>query len=121
MAQGVITIGTVVALPQGASLIKCSFPGDTAYPTGGTLKADVEAALATAIATVVAAATDKNVRGLSNPTVVDLIPGDCGQYVPMWDSAVGLKVRDGGHATVDEVGNGTDLHGTTFNVTLVCE
>jgi hypothetical protein len=120
MAQGVITILSQIPLPQGGSLIKCSFPGDTAYPTGGTLKAAINTALATALKAIVAAATDKNVRGLSEPTIKGIIPGDCGQYVPSWVTA-GLFVRDGGHATWDEVGNGTALNGTTFNVTLICE
>ncbi len=118
MAIGTITIGNTLALPDGGMLYKCSFAGDGAYPTHGTLSAAIHTALKLAIKTAEGLTTDTNVRGPLNPTIVDIIGGDCGQYVPMW-TAVGLKVRDGGHATWNEVGNGTNLAGTTFNVTFV--
>jgi hypothetical protein len=119
MAIGTITITARVEDTNGTlKLFKCSFDGDDDYPTGGT--ADVQASLRTAIETAASGATDANVRGIENVTVVDVIPGDCGQYVPSWDYANGkLKVRDGGHATWDEVANTTDLSGTTFNVTFI--
>lgn len=118
MAIGTVTIASTVELPNGARLYHCSFAGDGAYPTGGTLAADVTAALVLAIKTAELAASDTLVRGPMTPTIIDLIPGDCGQYAPMWVTA-GLKVRDGGHATWDEVTAAGDLSGTTFNVTLV--
>lgn len=118
MAIGTITIASTLDLPSGARLYHCSFAGDGAYPTGGTLVANVLAALVLAIKTAELGASDTLVRGVMTPTIMDVIPGDCGQYVPMWVTA-GLKVRDGGHATWDEVGAATDLSATTFNVTLV--
>lgn len=120
MAIGTITVVSYMAGEPGEALIKCSFVGDDAYPTGGTLKADIQTALLAAWTAEVAAATDKNVRGVKITTIKDVIRGECGQYVPIWDAAVGLKVRDGGSATLAEVGNGTDLKGTTFNATFIC-
>jgi hypothetical protein len=119
MAQGTITILSRVELGDGNKLFKVSFPGDTAYPTGGTLKAAVTTALQTAIKTVAAAAGDANVRAVEDVTIFDVIPGDCGQYIPSWVTA-GLKVRDGGDPALAEVGPATPLNGTTFNVTFVC-
>ena len=120
MAIGAITIASTLELQDGARLYHCSFAGDGSYPTHGTTSAAVTAALVLDIKTAELAATDTNVRGVTNPTIMDVIPGDCGQYVPMW-TAIGLKVRDGGHATWNEVGNGTNLAGTTFNVTFVAK
>ncbi len=120
MAQGVITIKSKVQLPKGGMIIYVSFPGDTSYPTGGTLAADVNAALKTALVAEVAAASDKLVRGVETPTIVDIEAGDCGQYVPSWVTA-GLFVRDGGDAAWAEVGAATPLNGTTFNIGLICK
>ena len=120
MAQGTITIIDRVNLERGAKLIKCSFPGDTSYPTNGTLGADVLAALKAAIKAAAGAATDANVRGEEAVTIVDVIGGDCGQYEPYWVSG-NLKVLDGGSGTRAEVGSGTGLNGTTFNVTFICK
>lgn len=119
MAIGTITITARAEDTNGClKLFKCSFDGEDDYPAGGT--ADVQAALRTAIETAAGAATDKNVRGIENVTIVDVIPGDCGQYVPSWDYANGkLKVRDGGHATWDEVTAAADISATTFNVTFI--
>jgi hypothetical protein len=118
MAIGTITIASTLELPNGARLYHCAFAGDGAYPTNGTLAAAVTAALVLAIKTAELAATDTLVRGVLNPTIIDIIAGDCGQYIPMW-TAVGLKMRDGGSGTLAEVGNGTNLAGTTCNVTFV--
>lgn len=120
MAQGTITIVSRLDYGKGEKIFKCSFPGDTSYPTGGTAGADVLAALKTAIKTAAAAAGDANVRGIEGVTIKEIIPGDCGQYVPSWTGGK-LKVRDGGHATWDEVANTTALNGTTFNVTFLCD
>jgi hypothetical protein len=119
MAIGTITIASRLELGDGNKMFKCTFAGDGNYPTNGTLNADVTAALQLAIKTAAAAAGDANVRAIEDVTILDVIQGDCGQYVPCW-TAVGLKVLDGGHATRDEVGNGTNLAGTTFGVTFVC-
>jgi len=120
MAIGTMTIVETMQLPKGAMLYKVSFAGDSDYPTNGTLKAAVETALELAIDTAVTAATDKNVRGHKNISVVEAIPGDCGQYVPSW-SGTALLVRDGGHATWDQPAAKTDLKATTFNVGFICE
>jgi hypothetical protein len=96
----------------------CSFAGDGAYPTGGTVGADVLAALKLAIKTAELAAHDTNVRGPMDPTIIAVVPGDCGQYVPSWTGGK-LKCLDGGHATWNEVGNGVNLSGTTFNLSFV--
>lgn len=119
MAIGTITIGARVDAANGLKLFKCSFAGDGSYPTGGSAALT---ALKTAIAAAATAASDKNIRGPEAVAIVDIIPGDCGQYVPSWDYTNSkLKVRDGGHATWNEVGNGTNLAGTTFNVTFICK
>ena len=120
MAQGIITIVSKVQLPKGGQIIYVSFPGDTAYPTGGTLKANFETALKTALIAEVAAASDKLVRGVETPTIVGIDYGDCGQYIPSWVTA-GLFVRDGGDANLIEVGNGTALNATTFHIGLICQ
>ncbi len=117
MATGTVTI--VARAEEGPlKMFKCSFLGDTSYTTNGS--AGVQALLRTAIKTAAAAAGDANVRGIENVEIVDIIPGDCGQYVPSWTYATGLlKVRDGGHATWAEVANTTALNTTTFNVTFI--
>ena len=120
MSIGTITIVDRINLDGGHKLVKCSFDGDDAYPTGGTTAANVEAALKLAIKTAAAAADDANVRAVENLSIVDVIAGDCGQYVPSWTSSK-LKVRDGGSATWAEASNEGDLSGTTFNVTFICE
>lgn len=121
MAIGAITISSHVPIDDsGAEIIFCSFAGEDDYPTGGTEKADVDEALATALAAEVAAATDKNIRGVRVPTIVGVIPGDCGKYAPSWVDDC-LFVRDGGHATRDELSLHDDVHGTTFNVGFVCK
>lgn len=120
MSIGTMTIVDRLSLEDGHKLVKCSFDGDDAYPTGGTLKAAVEAALNLAIKTANLAEDDANVRGAEDLSIVEIIAGDCGQYVPSWTSSK-LKVRDGGSATWAEASNEGDLSGTTFNVTFICE
>lgn len=113
-----MAIGTITIAFQTENLIGLSFAGDGEYPTGGT--AAFEASVETAIATANAAAADAKVRGARNIEILDIIGGDCGQYEPLWDKTNGkLKVRDGGHATKDEVANEADLSGTTFNLTAL--
>jgi hypothetical protein len=117
MAIGTITILDTVEHGGGLAEIKCSFAGDSAYPTGGTLVANVKAALELAIKTAELAKGDANVRGTRDVTIYGIEASDCGAYKPEWVAA-GLKVRDGGHATVDEIANGVDLKATTFYVTF---
>lgn len=116
---GAITIETRAEDTDGAmKLFKCSFDGDASYRTGGT--EGVQAELRSAIKLAAAAAGDANVRGIENVTIVDLIPGDCGPYVPSWDYASGkMKILRGGHATRAEVPWGSALFGITFHVTFV--
>lgn len=105
---------------DGGVELRIQFAGDTSYPTGGT--ADFADYVNAIIATAAAAATDTNVRGPENLQIVDIVGGDCGQYVPFYDiDNDKLFVRDGGHATRDEVANTTALNGTPFNVTCVCK
>jgi hypothetical protein len=116
---GTITIETRTEDTNGTlKLFKCSFDGDSSYRTGGT--AGVQEELRAAIATAAAAAGDANVRGPEAVTIVDVIPGDCGDYRPCWDFAnQKLKVLEGGDPTWDEVSAGSALFGTTFHVTFV--
>lgn len=116
---GAITIEARAEDTNGAmKLFKCSFAGDASYRTGGT--AGVQAELRAAIKLAAATSGDANVRGIEDVTIVDLIPGDCGQYVPTWDYANGkMKILRGGHATRAEVSWGSALFGTTFHVTFV--
>ena len=120
MAQGTMTFVSRIDYGNGEKAITVSFPGDTAYPTGGTVGADVLAALRSAISVKNAAETDANVRGPENVAIKDIVGGDCGQYEPYWVSGK-LKVLDGGHATRDEVTAVTALNGTTFYVTFLCD
>lgn len=117
MALGTATIASITDV-KGVKLIKISFAGDTSYPTGGTLlfTAYIEAAIAAAAA----AAGDANVRGPMDLTIIDVLPGHCGQYVPSFDAAAdSLLVQDGGHATWNEVTGTTALNGTTFNLVVI--
>jgi hypothetical protein len=120
MAIGTITIVNRVDFGKGEKNFKCTFDGDDNYPTGGTAGADVLAALKLAIKTAAAAAGDANVRGAEAVTIKEVIGSDCGQYEPYWASGK-LKVLDGGSATRAEVANGTDLSGTSFGVTFICD
>lgn len=120
MALGTITIVSKVALPKGGMLLDCSFAGESSYPTGGTTAVNLAAALKTALVAEVAAATDKNVRGFETLSVVGLIPGDCGQYVPSIVDGK-LKVRDGGSGTWAEVSGSANISTTTFHVQFVCK
>jgi hypothetical protein len=115
MAIGTITINDTVEHGGGLADIKCTFAGDSSYPTNGTLVADVTTALELAIKTAELAKGDANVRASRDVTIYDIIGGDCGQYEPYW-TAIGLKVLDGGSGTRAEVANGVDLKGTPFNV-----
>ncbi len=118
MAIGAITLNGSMNLGNGARAYQASFAGDADYLTGGTLAADVLTALKLAIKTAELAATDTNVRGPENPTIFDVISGDCGQYEAYW-SATGLKVLDGGDATRAEIALHADVSATTFNVSFI--
>lgn len=120
MAIGTITIVSRTPLAQGGQIIKCSFAGDGDYHTNGTPGAEVETALELAIKTAAGIASDANVRGASNVTIVELIPGEAGQYTPSWTGGK-LKVRDSGHATWDEVANHGNLAAVTFNLSFICK
>ncbi len=120
MAIGTITIKSKVVLnSRGAQIIYVSFAGDSDYHTGGTLAAEINAALKTALVAEVAAAGDKLVRGVQTPTIVGVKAGNCGQYMPVWATA-GLKVLNGGSATRAEASNHGNLSTTTFNLGFVC-
>lgn len=108
MAIGTITVGTraghAPSRPMFADTM--SFAGDGAYAAGGT--ADFQASVRTALG--------------SNVTVLAVIPGDCGGYVPVYDQAADkLKVYEQTDvATSPLIETVTaDLSGTTFNVVVV--
>jgi len=122
MSIGAITMGEITGEKPSAPLfaIDVSFAGDSSYPTGGT--ADFQESVRDAIETYMAAQSDANVRGRWNVEIQCVAGFNCGQYVPWYDAANDkLYVRDGGHATWDEVANTTNLSGTTFNLTLLCK
>jgi hypothetical protein len=124
MTLGTITVPTdklVGAMPQAPLFaLRMSFPGDDSYPTGGTT--GFQELVRAAIAAKMAAATDANVRGRQNVEIEAVLPQNCGQYIPSYDKTNDtLFVQDGGSATLAQVGNGTNLSGTTFNVLVVCK
>lgn len=107
MALGTATAGAEAGKAPGAPtfLAFLSFPGDSSYPTGGTLafQAYVRAAL-----------------GGRAVTVLGVIPQDCGIYRPMYLPGTGaLMVRTMADGT--QVANATNLSATTFNVLVVCQ
>lgn len=110
MSIGAVTLGTKAgdAEFRSIALVKVSMPGDTAYPTGGTLL--VGAAIAAALGTAV--------------TILGIIPQDCGGFVPAYLPATdALKVYEQSgvdDTALDEVDATTDLHTTTFNFIAIC-
>lgn len=120
MALGAITItldeiqGRKVQAPLFA--VRVSFPGDGDYPAGGT--PDFTELVRDAVEEYMAARSDANVRGRMNFTIMALIGGDCGAYVPLYDDANDkLKVLVGATWVQNATAN---ISGTTFNVTLIC-
>jgi len=117
LANGVLKVRR--DLEAGCADLNIEFDGDTSYPTGGT--ADFQDFVRDIVEAAAAAASDSNVRGAQSLEIVDIVPGDCGQYVPSYDKTNDkLFVRDGGSATWAEVANTTPLNGTKFNVTVLC-
>ena len=106
MAIGTITVNKSVgaSTPRFEDLL--SFPGDGAYPTGGT--ADFEGSVRAKLG--------------DNREVVAVVGQDCGGYVPVYDKATDkLKVyyanNDGGaDGPLIEVPNNTNLAAVTFVV-----
>jgi hypothetical protein len=89
--------------------IRVSFPGDGAYSAGGTA----------GFQTFLRAAVDG--RAVE---IIDIIPGDCGGYIPVYDKTNDkLKVYEQTDtATSPLIETVTaDLSGTTFNLTAVCK
>lgn len=120
MALGTPTINAIRETRDGGQELLMSFDGDDNYPTGGTT--DFNAYVRDAVKTAHAAAADANIRGEERVAALAVVPQNCGQYVPSYDYANDtLFVRDGGHATWQQVPNTTDLSGTTFNVLVVCK
>ncbi len=121
MPIGAITLGTAAGFKPSAPLfyINMEFDGDSAYPTGGSpdFVEDVKDKFQAEMASL----PDANVRGRIDVTGLAIVGFECGQYVPWYDEAHDkLFVRDGGHATWQEVPNGTNLAGTKFKLTLAC-
>lgn len=120
MALGTPTINAIRETRDGGQELLMSFDGDGNYPAGGT--ADFNDYVRDAIKTAHAAAADANIRGEERVAALAVVPQDCGQYVPSYDYANDkLFVRDGGDAAWAEVGAGTNLSGTGFNVLVVCK
>ena len=88
--------------------IRVSFPGDGAYPSDGT--PDFQAFLRAAV----------DGRAVE---IIDIIPGDCGGYIPVYDKTNDkLKVyeqTDTATAPLIETAT-SNLSGSTFNLTAVC-
>ena len=96
--------------------IKLSFAGDDSYPSGGT--PDFNQYIRDAIAAAAAAAVDKNVRDEEGVSCIEVIAGNCGAYVPSYDSDNDkLYVRD----IADGAQSSGDLSTTTFEITAVCK
>lgn len=118
LANGVINSRRDVK--GGGADINIEFDGDTSYPTGGTL--EFQKFVRDLVEATGEAAVDKNVRGAQNLEIVDIVAGNCGQYVPSYDKSVdSLVVLDGGSATWAEVADTTPLNGTKFNLTVMCK
>lgn len=108
MALGTATHDSRVSSSPGPVTIDVlTFAGDDNYQTGGT--ANFEAYVRSAL-------------GLGNVDLLGVVPLDCAGHVPVYDKANDtLKVYLGGGAStaLAEVGNGSDLSGTTFNVLVI--
>lgn len=101
MAIGEITSGLQTGqVPANPTFVdNISFPGDDAYPTGGS---PFEALFRTAEGKAI--------------TVLTVVTNDCGEYrVAYIPATQTLMVLDADGA---EVADGTNLSGTTFNVTV---
>lgn len=102
---------------RNAFEIRMSFDGDDDYPAGGT--PNFKTVLRAAIKAAAAAATDANVRGQENVDIVDVVPGDCGAFLPAYDLTNDkLIVKDD---DLVEVAPATDLSPTRFHVTALCK
>lgn len=117
MAIGAITIESVRETRDGGQEILMSFAGDGAYVAGGT--ADFNDAVREAIALKHAAASDKNVRGEEQVSVMYVVPVTAGVYVPSYDFANDkLFVYDNSTDAESVVAN---MSATTFRLVAVCK
>jgi len=111
MAIGAMTLGTGAGGSPSAPVFfdPVSFAGDGAYGAGGT--ADFEGSFQAEI-------------GCAR-TIVAIIPGDCGGYVPVYDRANDkLLVYEGAYTGADGPLIETvtaNLSGTTFNLVVVSQ
>lgn len=101
-----MAIGTIALLAQAQGvgpvfIDTVKFAGDGAYPTGGTV--DFEGSLRTRVG--------------DNREVMSVEPGPCGLYVPVYDKE-NDKLKVFVRTTGVEVGNGVDLSGTFFVMTV---
>lgn len=120
MALGAITVtldeiqGRKPRAPLFA--VRVSFPGDGDYPAGGT--PDFTELVRDAVEAYMKARSDANVRGRMSFTIMTLVGGLCGIYVPLYDHDTDkLKVLVGSTWVENATAN---ISGTTFNVTLIC-
>ena len=110
MALGTITASNTQVPGQPGSpvyVVPLSFVGDDDYPTGGT----------TGFEALVSAASGVSPKNL---TIVAVIAGDCGGYMPVYEGG-NLKVYEGAAGANVEVTAATDLSATTFNVAVVAK
>jgi hypothetical protein len=104
MALGTLTLVKQAAGQGPIFYDRVSCTGDAAYPTGGTAAFE----------------TTYRAKVGSSRTIIDIIPGDCGLFVPSYTFATKkLKVRNFTDGT--EVTDTTNLGSTTFNFTVVSE
>ncbi len=103
-----MSLGTAtVNLDEGRSggphpMTRITFDGDDSYPTGGT--PNFQAAVRTAFG--------------ADLEVVDVIPGNCGDFLPSYDKATDkLFVRL--ISTGVEARGGQNLSATSFNLTVI--
>ena len=116
MALGTITIKKVRENQDGGQELLISFPGDSAYPAGGT--PDFNSLLRAAIKAAHAAATDHNVRGEEQVSCMYIVPQRAGALVPSYDYD-NDKLFVYNNAT--DLENVTaDISGTVFECVAVC-
>lgn len=104
LATGALTSRTGEAPGSPVFHVNVSFDGDDNYTTGGTLL------------------FEQFVRDIltnkPNIEIIDIIPGDCGLFLPSYISATdALLVRNLTDGT--QVSGATNLEATKFNVTIV--
>lgn len=108
IAAAAITVADQGGQKQSVPLYadRISFAGEASYPTGGMLIGD--------------GLTEKLKSGR---TILGIIPGDCGGYIPVYMPATGaIKLYESdvdSDQPLKEVDAATNLAGVTFNMTVL--